>query len=402
MNDRTNILVCTYWSLNNALIQTYTLPYLRIIQNHIPKGSRIYLLTLNEKAKGNSPNYKQIAEALRLENIHVISFAYKPFGFAMALQMMFMIPYLALFCLFRNVRTLHAWCTPGGAIAWPVSLLTRARLVLDSFEPHADAMLESGTWKKNSFAYSLLSYLEKKQLQRAEEIICAAPGMIEHAYKRYGIRKSRYFVKPAGVDPQLFDPDKKDRVLPQLALQKKVCVYAGKFGDIYLESEAFDFFKAAFDHWKGEFSLILLNNQDDEIIQSYCRRSGFPYSAIIKRFVKHEEVANYMALAHFAFSPNRPMPSRQFSSPIKDGEYWAMGLPLVIPSGISNDSNLVEEHNLGYVLKALDNKEYKNALVKIDALLSEPDHKARIRALGIRERSFRQAEPVYEAIYARH
>ena len=42
------ILVLTFWSYKEGLIQTYTLPYLRQINAVLPEGSTIYLLTLEK------------------------------------------------------------------------------------------------------------------------------------------------------------------------------------------------------------------------------------------------------------------------------------------------------------------------------------------------------------------
>ena len=49
MKQPRHILVLTYWDVNDALIQNYTLPYLRIIREILSEGSTIYLMTLQRK-----------------------------------------------------------------------------------------------------------------------------------------------------------------------------------------------------------------------------------------------------------------------------------------------------------------------------------------------------------------
>jgi len=44
-----NVLILTYWSYHDALIQTYTLPYVRIIKKYLPAKSKIFLVTLEQK-----------------------------------------------------------------------------------------------------------------------------------------------------------------------------------------------------------------------------------------------------------------------------------------------------------------------------------------------------------------
>lgn len=400
MKKGKNILVITYWSINNALIHTYTLPYLRQIKNCLDKDAKIFLLTLSPPGTLGSKENSGFVEDLSKENIVVINFNYYPFGFKMLLTFMFLFPYLIVFSIFKNIRAIHAWCTPGGAIAWPISVFSGKPLVLDSFEPHAESMVESGTWKRSSLSFKLLFFFEKLQLKRASEVICAAEGMIAHSQLLYGIKKSRYFVKPAGVDLQLFDPESETTAPVQLQLKRRVCVYAGKFGGIYLSDEVFDFFKVAYDLWKGDFSVLLLSHHNEQEIQQLCRRSGLNRDCIQLLHVKHKDVATYLKLAHFAISPIKPIPSKLYCSPIKNGEYWAMGLPVVITDNISVDSQLIRENRIGYVLREFSLNEYQTCLREIETILQTKHLGEKIRKLAKEQRAFENSKAVYGAIYA--
>jgi glycosyltransferase involved in cell wall biosynthesis len=319
----------------------------------------------------------------------------------MAVKLCFIMSYLILFSLIKKVRGIHAWCTPAGAIGYIVSVITGQTLILDSFEPHAETMVEVGTWKKQGAAFRLLFKFEKLQLKRAQTVICAAQSMIGHSQEVYGVKKQRCYTKPACVDLELFNPlNYYNETIPDIHLKKNVCVYAGKFGGIYLEKEVFDFFKVAYDHWKGDFTALLLTGHSDDEINKYCGASGLPSSVIIKQFVPHDEVPRYLAMGTFGICPVKPIPSKRYCSPIKNGEYWAMGLPVVITQNISIDSELIETNNAGYVLKDLVESEYLNAVKKIDSLTTEPNLKTRIRALAEQNRNFTDSEKIYRAIYA--
>ncbi len=396
MKKDKNILVITYWSFDNALIQTYTLPYVKQIRQFTGNG-RIYLFTLSQNKKKVDRHSEQIKE-LEAQNIFILDFTYQKFGPGMLIKMLLIMKYLVLFCWFKRIAAIHAWCTPGGAIGWLVSLFSFRPLVLDSFEPHAETMVEGGTWSKNGMAYRLLSRVEKWQLRRARHVICAAPGMIRHSQDFYGITKQQYFVKPACVNLELFSRNTK--LKKQLELKHNVCVYAGKFGGIYLEREVFDFFKVCHDYWKGDFTVLLLTSHTDSEIENYCRLSGFPGTALVKKFVPHAEVPDYMSLGTFGFCPVKPLPSKQFCTPIKNGEYWAMGLPVVITRNISGDSDLIEKENIGHVLKAETHEEYLKAVMKIAVLCSEKNLASRIRLVAERERNFKDSLEIYRAIYA--
>jgi glycosyltransferase involved in cell wall biosynthesis len=110
-----------------------------------------------------------------------------------------------------------------------------------------------------------------------------------------------------------------------------------------------------------------------------------------------------METADFAICPVKPVPSKKYCSPIKTGEYWACGLPVVITKNISDDSDIIESQNIGFVLKELSTKEYSTCVRYIDQLLKENDQKSlrdRIRATAESKRHFKIAQQVYNAIYA--
>ena len=122
-----------------------------------------------------------------------------------------------------------------------LSKFTGAELVIDSYEPHAESMVENGTWKKDGLAYKILFSLEKKQTQRAKALIGTTAGMKQYALEKYGVEVKNFFVKPACVDLEKFSPSEKDsKLLKEFGFENKiVCVYAGKLGGIYFKRRSF-------------------------------------------------------------------------------------------------------------------------------------------------------------------
>jgi glycosyltransferase involved in cell wall biosynthesis len=370
------------------------------IRDQLSRDSKIYIFTLSVNFSVRDPQTSVKIERLRERGIFVVNSNYKPFGLLMILRLAWITARLIFFCFTKRITVIHAWCTPAGAIGYILSLFTCISLIVDSFEPHAESMVESGTWKKNGIAFRLLFFLERLQLKRAAEVICATEEMINYSQKIYGVRKSRYFVKPTCVDLNLFDPSRFEKTDLNRMRNDVSCVYVGKFGGIYLEKEVFDFFKVAHTHWNGRFRVILLSNHSDEEIRSYCNASGYPYTAIEKKSVSHQEVPGYLASADFGICPVKPLPSKRFCTPIKNGEYWAMGLPVVITKDISVDSEIIEKNNIGYVLHELNGAEYLNAVKKIGTLIRQKELQQRIRTIARQNRDFKLSELVYKTIYA--
>ncbi len=391
-----NILVLTYWSFTDALIQTYTLPYVKIIADCLSENSNVFLMTLDKSAEKNECNHKKISN---------ISFEYKNYGiegFFMWLKLI-----LKLFFLIRkkNISTIHAWCMPAGMLGYILSKITGVKLIIDSYEPHAEAMVENGTWKKNSFAFWLLFKFEKLQTKKAKYLIAASSGMRDYANKKYGHSKNNYFVKPACVDLDLFSEKniKKKSLIEKYNLENKiVCVYAGKFGGIYLDNEVFDFFKVAETYWGNKFVAIILSSQTKEEIDRFANKSNLNKNTIIHLFVKHSDVPDYMGLADFAITPVKKVPTKKYCSPIKNGEYWALGLPVVITDEISEDSAIIKEEEIGSVLYELNEQAYWDSINRINELLSQKHEInlfSKIRNIAVKYRNFDIAQSIYEQLY---
>ncbi|CAN5297112.1 hypothetical protein BH09BAC5_BH09BAC5_29160 [soil metagenome] len=398
MGEPKNILVITYWERKDALIQTYTLPYLRIILSILPKGSNIWLVTFE--------NDITITQQFQIEKgIHGISFPQFRFGWKAIRARLKNINFLTQVIRENEIKYIHTWCTPAGALGWRLSVKTGISLILDSYEPHAEAMVENGTWKRNSLAFRLLFYLEKKQTFHAAKIICAASKMPEYAKAKFGFQGNNFYVKPACVDLQTFHPAKckNKNLLKRLGLENKiVCVYAGKTGGIYLEREVFRLAKIASDFWGDQFRFLFLTGTSSEKIQRLAKEADLTNETIIAHFVPHAEIQDWIGLGDFAITPVKPVPTKKYCSPIKDAEYWALGLPVIITEGISDDSDLIASENAGYVLKNLSDEELNNSILAIDKLL-KPENKMqlteRIRAIAETNRNFETARNVYLNIY---
>lgn len=403
--NRPNILVLTYWSWADALIQTYTLPYLHFIRNAKP-GSKIYLLTLEKPQLALAENEKKITrDKLKAAGIIWLSLPYRRFGFAPLIIWGVGLFRLAFLIFQKRIGTLHCWATPAGAAGYFLSVLTSSTLIIDSYEPHAESMVENGTWTEHSIAFRLLFWLEKKQTQRAAHIISATEGMRGYAREKYGTEIKSFYVKPACVDLNLFsEKNVKDPILlKSLKLEDKiVCVYAGKLGGIYLDREVFDFLKIAADHWGDKFRFLLLSNQPKQSVEFFCKQSGFNQDQVILNFVPHALVPSYMGLADFAITPVKPVATKRYCTPIKDGEYWALGLPVIIPKGISDDSMIIYENGIGAVLEDLDTTSYRLAVQQIEDILKLPraENFKKIRAIAVQYRNFDNASRIYQRLYA--
>ncbi|WP_028981235.1 glycosyltransferase [Sporocytophaga myxococcoides] len=404
MGENKNILVLTYWSYNDALVQTYTLPYVKIMKDLCLKDAQLFLVTFEQK-KYQELNKKSVSEDLQKKGLSWLPLTYNRFGLRGILRQIFNVLYLIIFCKIKKIDTIHSFCTPAGSMAYVLSRLLNIELIIDSYEPHAETMVETGTWKSNGLAFRILFKLEQLQGKRAKKVITTTEGMKEYAREKYKLENtSEFFVKPACVDLQMFDKSAKKNkdLLNSLDLNNKiVCVYAGKFGSMYLEQEVFDFFKAGHDYWKDKFKVLLLTSHSKEEILKYCMASNLDPDVVITRFVPHSQIPLYIGLGDFGLTPFKPVPSKRYGSPIKTGEYWAMGLPVVITEFISDNSELIEQNGIGSILRKFNPEGYISAIREIDSIL-KTDQEAlfyKIRSVAEKYRSYDIAKKVYQQVY---
>jgi len=386
------VLVLTYWSFADALVQAYTLPYVRQIVANLGGGA-VYLVTVEQPDRPlDDAQRKRIREELRGEGIRWIHAGYSHFGVVAALRAGLLLVRLWAYVVVLRMRAIHCWCMPAGALGYLLSITTGRPLVLDSYEPHAEAMVENGTWPAGGTAHRLLSWLEKRQSRRARIVIGVTDSMREYAARSYGATFERFYRKPACVDLLKFNPDDhaRDALREELGWSDKiVCVYAGKFGGIYLDTEFFAFVRAAWDLWGDRFRLLLMTNTPEDDVLARLETVGVPPRAVRVSFEPHERVARGLAVADFAITPVKPRPSKRHCAPI-------------IPPDISDDSDLIAANGAGVVVSDLSVDGWKQGLLAIDAMLrDEPraSRVARIRGLAETHRSYGIAERIYREVY---
>ena len=109
-----------------------------------------------------------------------------------------------------------------------------------------------------------------------------------------------------------------------------------------------------------------------------------------------------MSGSDFAFSTIKPADCRKFCCPIKDGEYWANGLPVLIPTGIGDDSEIIEREGGGAIMNVEDQQTVLDALEKIQDQVHDKSWRAKIRDVAIKYRCSSIGESVYGEILSNY
>lgn len=287
---------------------------------------------------------------------------------------------------------------PAGALAYLVQQQTGLPFYVESFEPHAEYMRTSGVWRWYDPRYLFQQYWENQQKRRAAGLMPVAEN-----YRRQllaeGVPAGRVITVPCSVNLTNFayDAAARVRVRQQLGLPPEALlgVYAGKFGGIYYDDEAFALFRQTAGFFGPAFRLLLLTPQVPAEVLAKLAAAGFdPARATVLR-VPFAEVPAYLSAADFAYGLHRPTP---YVSPIKVGEYWANGLPVLLTAGVGDDSAITEAEGGGAVFDLTRPASVPAALATIKAQLADPAHRQAIRQLAVRHRSVERAREAYAAL----
>ncbi len=386
------VLYISYWGLDDGLTQSSVLPHIRIL-SQMNEVSTVYFVTIE---RGDEP---VVSPDLGSQVVHLV-----------LKSQSLRVNFLAKANDFWSFpRTLTAWTrkhcidliicrsSPAGALGSLIHGKTRIPFIVESFEPHAEYMLDARVWRRWGLKYLFQSRWERRISQKAVGIVTVS----RHYKEKLKLERSASIESfPCAVNVKQFEfsEQRRQEMRSRLGFENMlVGIYVGKFGDIYYDKIAFSIFKRAHDLLGEEFRLIVLSPVGKHTVLDALEKEKFPSKRVFVDKVPHSEVPAYLSAADFAFSMVRPAPVRLYCSPIKDGEYWANGLPILSPEGVGEDSEIIGAERAGAVFKE-DLSDLDEAVLKIKTLTGQ-DRKGHIRSVAVKYRSFDPLESIYRRLF---
>lgn len=176
-----------------------------------------------------------------------------------------------------------------------------------------------------------------------------------------------------------------------------VLVYLGSIGTWYMLDEMLDFFVLYLKEYPGAKFLFITQDEHDRIRNTGTLK-GIPAAAVLIRPGIRNEIPSLLALARHSVFFIRPTYSKISSSPTKQGELMAMGLPIICNSGIGDSDRIIQESDGGVLVGGFDQKEYAAAIRMLKQ--KEVDHN-RIRNYAIEHFSLKKGGQAYCEVYRR-
>jgi len=388
-----NLLYINYWGFYDGLTQATSMPNINYISNKL--GDKKLILVSIER-NGFIKNTKSVLpnNVLHYKWYTSNSIFGKMYDFLVLpiFLLLLSLVYKIKFCQCRGATT--------GFYGYFLYKIKTIPFGVESFEPHLDYMVESGVWKSNSLNAKIQKWIEDKIKINASLLITVSENY-KHLLEKDNPKHQIIEVQPCTVDFTKFDLELNNVIKIKIPKNHIIGIYVGKFGDIYYDLESFELFRKTFDFFKKAFFLIILSPDDKNIIFEKLKNQNIDTDNVFVDKVPHHQVPQFMRLADFAFSNIKPAPCRQFCSPIKNGEYWAMGLPILSPDGIGDDSDIIKKEQ-GGVIYTLEQFEEALEILQKEYLSKNPKEiKNKMRKIAIKYRSFEQTAKCLDSIFVK-
>jgi hypothetical protein len=381
-----NIIYITYWGINDGLSQSTVWPNVKILASDI-RINRIYLMSF-ERGSYTLPEIHE-----KVMCVPVVEHS-APKGLNKFIALRKAKKVAQQLANNQSISLVICRSVFAGIIGIHLKKRFNIPFVVESYEPHADYMTESGEWKKDGLKQRWIGNMDKQIQLSSTKLFPVAHNYINRL-KCEGIAESKLQIMPCAVDIQhfAFNYNQRAAIREKLSCSDSDCVgiYVGKFGGIYIEEEAFQLFSKLLST-SPLFKIIILTPQDKASIIQQLRKSCIDVNRVFITKVPHQDVPLYLSASDFAFSLQKYMPSNAFLNPIKIGEYWANGLPILITQGVGDDSHIIEQHEAGVVFDL--NRETPSTIAQrmvhylqtFDRLNEQ--HRQKIVDLAIQYRSF--------------
>jgi glycosyltransferase involved in cell wall biosynthesis len=386
------VLFISYNGMLDPLGQTQVLPYLRELAK---KGVRFTLLSF-ERARAFEPagvaQCEELKRELQTQGIdwHWMRYHQRPSVPATIYDVTAGTLKAGSLVHRKKIELVHARGHIPAAIALALKTRFGIKMIFDVRGLMAEEYVDAGHWRKDSLPYRITKSTERRILAETDAVVTLTERIWPIIREWEGLRGRtlQHEVIPCCVDTARFRFSEAERARRRSELGIKdqfTIVYSGSLDGWYLTEQMADFFASVVRRNPAAHLLWLTTGSHDRVRQLMSARNiaAENYSVLS---VAAADVPSYLAAADAGVSFIKRCVSKVASSPTKNAEYLACGLPIVINEGIGDSDALVDEWQAGVLLEEFNETEYEAAAREIEALVVAPE--ARVKARRVAEQLF--------------
>jgi glycosyltransferase involved in cell wall biosynthesis len=377
-----SLYIC-YFGVREPLVQTQVIPYLReICKDEI----EISLLTFEPDFNSRWTDDEVERERQNLKNQginwHCLPY-HKRFSAIATAYDIFCGAWFVWKALRRdNIDILHGRVhTPTlmGALARRFSR-RKPKLLFDIRGFFPEEYTEGGMWKPGGLLFRSAKRVERWLLKDSDGFVVLTEKARDILFPGAVLTGEDLLGRPVEVIPCCVDVKRfnashngsRSAMRQRLGIgDRRVLVYVGSFGsNWYMPGELADFLSQSRRQRPDTFALIL-SQTAPELIRPLLESRGFSERDFLIQKVTPSEIPAYLEAADVGVSFIRPCFSKLASSPTKNAEYLAAGLPIVVNIGVGDTAEFTREDGVGCVVEEFTSENYASVLDEIERLLSD-------------------------------
>jgi glycosyltransferase involved in cell wall biosynthesis len=384
------VLFISYNGMLDPLGQSQVLPYLRELSK---RGVQFTLLSFERPkaftAEGVA-HCEELRERLKTENIewHWLRYHQRPSIPATIYDVMAGYRQAGALVRRNRIEMVHARGHIPATIALGLKRRFGIKMIFDLRGLMAEEYVDAEHWREGGLPYRITKAAERRILAATDGIVTLTERIWPIIREWEGLRGRgvHHEVIPCCVDLSLFkfSDEERARRRGELGLGNRLTmVYSGSLDGWYLTEKMADFF-AGFLKQNREAHLLWLTTGSHGRVRELMRARNVEPDNFSVRAVAPGEVASYLAAADVGLAFIKRCVSKIASSPTKNGEYLACGLPLVINAGVGDSDLLINEWKAGVLIEDFTGEDYERAGGAVAAMVHEPGVRERARAVAER------------------
>jgi len=387
------VLFISYNGMLDPLGQSQVLPYLRELSK---KGVQFTLLSFERTPAFESDGparCEELRRQLGSENIdwHWLRYHQKPSLPATVYDVLAGVRYARQLVERNGIEMVHARSYIPATIGLALKKRFGLKLIFDVRGLMADEYVDAEHWRRGSIPDRLTKSMERRVFAASDGIVTLTEKIWPFIRKWDGLdgREVVHEVIPCCVDLRRFKFGTEDRLKRRIELGVEgrfVVVYSGSIDGWYLTEEMADFFAGLIRKSSDAHCLWLTPSRHDRINALMKERGADPGRYTILGAAP-KDVPSYLSASDAGLAFIKPCFSKLASSPIKNGEYLACGLPIIINAGIGDSDQLIVREKVGALIGEFTAQEYDRAVTQVLSFMIDVEG-TRGHVRGVAERLF--------------
>ncbi|MDW7693239.1 glycosyltransferase [Flammeovirgaceae bacterium SG7u.111] len=374
-----NTLYLSYDGMTDPLGQSQVIPYLEGLTK---AGYNITLISFEKAERANRTS--TIAQRLEKSNIDwkPLNYTKRPPVLSTLWDVYKLRKTVTALHKKKNFQLVHCRSYITALVGLWLKRKLKMPFVFDMRGFFADERLDGGIWTLESPIFKkVYEFFKKKEIEFFSEAdhsisLTHNGANIIHSWEKIKNQPIPIAVIPCSVDTELFDAkniseEAQEELRKELDISAKqqVLSYLGSIGTWYMLPEMMAFFKVLVEK-QPNWVFFFITAEDPTMILEEAERQGVSPDHFRIKQAEREQVPLMLSLSDASLFFIKPVFSKKASSPTKQGEMMAMGIPLVCNREVGDTDYVVETYNAGFLTNDFSEAAYAEAVENLPKILA--------------------------------